>query len=57
MQINCDNKHTIFLAKNPTYHSRKKHIDVQYYFMRDMVETKKVFLDKVVFEFCGILFV
>jgi hypothetical protein len=29
------------------YHSRMKHIDVQYHFMRDMVERKKVLLEKV----------
>jgi hypothetical protein len=47
MKINCDSQSAIFLAKNPTYHSRMKHIDVQYHFMRDMVERKKVLLEKV----------
>jgi hypothetical protein len=47
MRINCDSQSAIFLAKNPTYHSRMKHIDVQYHFMRDMVERKKVLLEKV----------
>jgi hypothetical protein len=37
----------IFLAKNPAYHSKTKHIDVQYHFVRDMVEEKKVLLEKV----------
>ena len=37
----------IFLAKNPAYHSKMKHIDVQYHFVRDMVERKKVLLEKV----------
>jgi hypothetical protein len=35
------------LAKNPTYHSKKKHIDIQYNFVRDMVEENKVLLMKV----------
>jgi hypothetical protein len=35
------------LEKNPTYHSKTKHIDVQYRFVRDMVEDKKVLLEKV----------
>jgi hypothetical protein len=47
MKINCDSQRTIFLAKNPTYHSKTKNIIVQYHFMRDMVERKKVLLDKV----------
>jgi hypothetical protein len=37
----------IFLAENPTYHSKTKHIDVQYHFVRDMVEENKVLLMKV----------
>jgi hypothetical protein len=47
MKINCDNQSAIFLAKNLAYHSRMKHIDVQYHFVRDMVERKKVLLEKV----------
>ena len=35
------------MAKNPAYHSKKKHIDVQYHFVRDMIEYKKVLLLKV----------
>eukprot|EP00253_Pinus_taeda_P031688 PITA_31688 len=45
--IDCDSQSAIFLAKNPTYHSKTKHIDVQYHFVRDMIEDKKVLLVKV----------
>jgi hypothetical protein len=34
-------------VKNPAYHSKIKHIDVQYHFVRDMIEEKKVSLMKV----------
>ena len=47
IRINCDSQSAIFLAKNPAYHSKTKHIDVQYHFMRDMIEDKKVLLVKV----------
>jgi hypothetical protein len=47
MKISCDSQSTIFMAKNPTYHSKTKHIDVQYHFIRDMVESNKVLLEKV----------
>jgi hypothetical protein len=47
MKISCDSQSTIFMEKNPTYHSKTKHIDVQYHFMRDMVERNKVLLEKV----------
>eukprot|EP00253_Pinus_taeda_P005496 PITA_05496 len=43
IRIDCDSQSVIFLAKNPSYHSKTKHIDVQYHFVRDMVEDKKVF--------------
>jgi len=43
IRIDCDN----FLAKNPAYHSKTKHIDVQYHFVRAMIEEKKVLLVKV----------
>ena len=45
--IYCDSQSEIFLAKNLAYHSKTKHINVQYHFVRDMVESKKVLLEKV----------
>eukprot|EP00253_Pinus_taeda_P026673 PITA_26673 len=47
IRIDCDNQSAIFLAKNPAHHSKTKHIDVQYHFVRDMIEVKKVLLVKV----------
>ena len=47
MRLDCDSQSAIFLAKNPTYYLKTKHIDVQYHFVRDMVEEKKVLLEKV----------
>eukprot|EP00253_Pinus_taeda_P035774 PITA_35774 len=47
IMIDCDSQSAIFLAKNPTYHSKTKHIDVQYHFVRDMIKDKKVLLVKV----------
>jgi phosphoribosyl-AMP cyclohydrolase len=38
VRIDCDSQSAIFLAKNPTCHSNTKHIDIQYHFVRDMVE-------------------
>jgi hypothetical protein len=45
--LECDSQSAIFLANNPAYHSKTKHIDVKYHFVRDMVGEKKVFLEKV----------
>ena len=41
-----DSQSENFLAKNPAYHSKTKHIDVQYHFFTDMVEAKMVLLVK-----------
>jgi hypothetical protein len=47
MKVSCDSQSTIFLENNPTYHSKTKHNDVKYNFIRDMVEINKVLLDKL----------
>eukprot|EP00253_Pinus_taeda_P028555 PITA_28555 len=47
IRIDCDSQSAIFLANNPAYHSKTKHVDVQYQFMRDMIDDKKVLLVKV----------
>jgi hypothetical protein len=38
VRIDCDSQSAIFLAKNLAHHSKTKHIDIQYHFVRDMVE-------------------
>jgi hypothetical protein len=47
IRIDCDSQSAIFLAKNLAYHSKTKNINIQYKFVRDMVEEKKVLLMKV----------
>eukprot|EP00253_Pinus_taeda_P036443 PITA_36443 len=47
IRIDCDSESAIFLAENPSYHSKTKHIDVQYHFVRDMIEDKKMLQVKV----------
>ena len=47
VRLDCDSQSAIFLENNPTYNAKTKHIDVQYHFVRDMVEDKKVLLEKV----------
>ena len=47
VKLDCDIQSVIFLEKNPAYHAKIKHTDVQYHFMRDMDEDKKVLLEKV----------
>ena len=40
--IKADNQGAIALTKDPRYHSRTKHIDIQWHFVRDQVETGAV---------------
>ena len=40
--INCDNKGVIALAKDNKFHSRTKHIDLHYHFIREAVEDGKI---------------
>jgi len=45
MYIFCDNTSAIDLSKNPIQHSKSKHIKIRYYFIRDLVEEKIVWLE------------
>lgn len=40
--IYCDNQAAIALSRNPEYHSRSKHVDIQYHFLRSHVESQTV---------------
>ncbi|GAA0159624.1 hypothetical protein LIER_16356 [Lithospermum erythrorhizon] len=48
IKINCDNSSTIKLSKNPVMHGRTKHIDVRFYFLRDLSRE-----GKIVLQHCG----
>ena len=45
--IKVDNQPAIDLSKNQEYHSRTKHINIQYNFIRDEISTKRVIVEKV----------
>ena len=38
-QVQCDNQGAITLTRNPQYHARTKHIDIQYHFVRQHIES------------------
>jgi hypothetical protein len=46
----CDNMSAISVAKNPMLHSRTKHIEVRYHFLRDNVEKGNIDLIHVPIE-------
>ena len=44
--LHSDSQNAIFLAKNSTFHSKSKHIQTKYHFIRYLVEDKLVILEK-----------
>lgn len=42
LAVHCDNTSAINISKNPVQHSRTKHIDIQHYFIKELVEGKIV---------------
>lgn len=45
--ILCDSERALQLVKNLVYHVPTKHIDVQYHFVRDIVEDSQISLQKI----------
>ncbi|GAA0155704.1 hypothetical protein LIER_13376 [Lithospermum erythrorhizon] len=43
--IKCDNSSTIKLSKNPVLHSRSKHIDVRFHFLRNLTKEGSIALE------------
>ena len=43
-EIFCDNKATISMTRNPTFHSRTKHIELRHHFIRDLVANEEIVL-------------
>ena len=45
--VYSDSQSVIHLFKNSTFHLRSKHIDVIYHWIRDVLESKKLYLEKI----------
>ena len=50
IKIYVDNVSAINLAKNPIFHQRSKHIDIQYHFLRDQVGKNMIKLEYCISE-------
>ena len=42
--IKCDNQSSIKLANNPIYHARTKHVDAQFHFVREKLQSNEIAL-------------
>ena len=45
--VYSDSQSVIHLFKNSMFHSRLKHIDVRYHWIRDVLESKQLYLEKI----------
>ena len=43
-----DSQSAIHLSKNSTFHSKLKYIDVRYHWIRDVLESKQLYLEKFI---------
>ncbi|GJZ19481.1 putative reverse transcriptase, RNA-dependent DNA polymerase, partial [Tanacetum coccineum] len=46
-KIYIDNESTIFIVKNPVFHSKTKHIEIRHHFIRDSYEKKLIQVIKI----------
>ncbi|OIT26191.1 retrovirus-related pol polyprotein from transposon tnt 1-94, partial [Nicotiana attenuata] len=47
MTLYCDSQAAIAYTKDPKYHSKTKHIDIKYNFVRDIVKSEEVNLQYI----------
>ena len=45
--ILCDNQSCIKMIENPVFHDKSKHIEIQYFYIRDMVQKGAIKLQYV----------
>ena len=45
--ILCDSQTAVHLTRNNKYHSRTKHIEIKHHFIRDIVDTRDIIVEKI----------
>ena len=45
VEVLCDNQSALKLMKNPQYHSKTKHISIQYHYLRELIEEGEISFD------------
>ena len=47
MKLKSDSQSAIHLAKNQVFHGRSKHVEARYHRIRNWVESKEIWIEKV----------
>ena len=47
VEVFCDNQNSIYLPKNQMFHDRKKHINIKFYFIQDVVSWGIILVEKI----------
>jgi kynurenine formamidase len=50
VKIQCGSQSAIHLANHQVYHHMAKHIDICFHFVRDMIESKEIVVEKFASE-------
>ena len=47
IRLFCDNMSSMYLARNPDFHTRTKHIEVHYHFIRERIQVREINLQHI----------
>lgn len=50
IKTHCDSQNDIHLVNYQVYHERKKYVGIRLYFIRDVLESKEIMVQKVALE-------